>query len=1535
MNTNDSAARKDEAQPIGVAIVGMECRLPQAGNLRDFWQLVCFGSTEPAPHVLLSPAEHLSAVIAAALADKATAKEQQRQAALRMRRQAPNARRMSNQVQQARAPAAQRLLIAVTGSAKAPDLTNLTGVPPMRTLQHHDNALQALATVSAALQRNECDLGVVAGVSNAHELPATAALVLQRAAEAHGDDERIYASLRGVAFDAEAQPLQQLYAQQQLDPARISMLECVTALDGSAELGNLNALFGSSDYPGVLLGASHASLRAAGEVAGLASVMKMALALYHRTFPPTPANASFAAQPLPARSRMYVRSKLSPWIGPLEVLRLGAVHQEHAHARPAHVILEEPPAQERLVPPILTTRPCELIVLSAATHETLLQTVVSLSAALEANPNVELADLAYTLAQRHATSDRFRLATVVNNVDELRRKLSAALQRLRTDPSQNWADFGGVHYGSRPAPGKLAFLFPGVGFPGLSGSYADRVGELAMHFPELRWWLDCAESICKDDGVPYPLRFQLYPPDNFDPATLAKIEEELKWSQRAAIGTQIANLATCQLMRSFGVMADAMAGFSLGEWSALVAAGFIDSQGIKEWQDSFNAGMGNTSSAPLPEHQGTWAMATASADQVEAIIRPLGDAVGVTLDVSASQVFIGGDREGMAAALALLNDAGIWAMPLPSDGPMAAFSQFHTKHAAAFAENMRASLKGLPLRPLDCPIYSSVNARVFPLEPEAIVPLIVENSSKAVRLRDTIGVMYRDGFRTFVQLGGGGKLLPTVEKILGLEPHVAMSIDVEYLTGLQQIQHVLARLMVMGRAVQPLGLFRNRNCRTLELNLPAVPRQRAMLPAVPRPAQPIFAAQKPRAAANDNAVAAAPVIEPTRAAAIASALEMASAPVVATPPPTVEWPLVGEIQQLVSGKELDSILTLDLSIHRFLVDHTLILLPEGLKPPSERLPTLPFTFGVEIICEVAQTLVPELRVIGCRDVEQVKFVALKSTDKMPLWIRARRSTPTEVTVEFGMVGDSRSVLRGTVEMAQQVPALPPPFEVRDEPAPHDADWYYGKGPFFHGPLYRALKHVDGYSPHTIRGRLIVAEARDFFYGDAPRTTVLEAVLLDAVAQMIGYRGWMERQRFFVPTAVKRLRFRPNPPPPNTLVEARIRWHELDARRVEADLAVIDEHGDPVMLMEGWREWWMIWPKCFLQANHMARTTQLASDWATTTPVHAYRMNQASFLDADADHIARLYLTANEWRQHQQQRRVDWLLSRIAAKDAVRAWYRTQRNRPLHPLEVELDVTANGTMVVTVPGAEPLLLSIAWTDDEAIAVAASEHDVGVDLAVIKPRETAFLDVLLSEPEMSLLPQSPPLEWVHRAWAAKEAFCKMVGDDNRALDRVKIRGLHEASGSIEVSAADDSISCEVLTLRDKSVVLALAWRERVAPQPPLPAGREQPQTESTGAELTAPGFAGEVESPVVLSLPAAVSAEADSAAQPDALAVKTFPLLESANEESTAAPAVPMVVPVSAVVELVAQSQPQAASADLQPPDAAAAVHGGALRGGRVS
>ncbi len=1396
--TSTVDAARDQTQDI--AIVGMSCAFPGMEGLLDFWASVTTGGCE-----IDGPEEpDVSRVLAAALQD------------LR------NGRPLD-----AADPTVARLVAAAAGlfPFDAADVSHGLNTAEFITCA---SALDAVASVIARLRDLACDMGIAVGVrlpprdgfvparaarpytSSADGSAATrgcAALVLKRRADAERDGDRVYALIAGLHSSPDrVTALRTAYAGCGIDPASVAMIEGAgTATpDGDAqEIAALHSVFGRSGFPGAALGSISASVGSAGPAAGMAGLIKAALAIYHRALPPMPG----AEHPHPdlLTGRICLHAKLRPWISPTGSPRRAGINMAGPPGPYGHVVLESHVGDIAQPWRSLTPWGSELIVISAVTREALREEIRRVQrAAVRSVGRAGLASLALALATRFSGDHAFRLATVSRDAAELSARLAIVDQRLGTDATDGWKNFAFTYFGSGPQSGKVGFLFPGVGFPGLAGGYADRLGELALHFPGLLDWLDRAETVCAADELSYRLSFQLFPPPYCDLAVLAEIEEQLKWSQRASVGTMIANLATFSLVRALGVRADAMAGFSLGEWSALVAAGIIDmeaaavtAQGPEE-----SSALGEVTEA----YRGTWAMVSASSDDIEAVIQPLGDDVSVTIDVSPEQAFIGGEETAVALAVGRLLAAGIWASPIPSSPLMASFSAFHTKHAAPYRAQLTRTLNAMPLKRLDCDIYSSVTGRLFPPDPPGIVRILGQNVTDAVRMRVTLQTMHRNGIRIFLQLGGGGRLLPTVQKNLALEPHTALSIDVEYLSGLEQFQYALAQLLALGVAFNPLLLYAHRVLEPLDLEASEAGLEAPEAgPLAERPEvrdAPAAPGSPPAPAWLEELFEIERRTDRAFSRLLASLLDVAH-----LPRPS---PLLGEVVDAGPGR-LRLRLTLDLAVHSFLGQHVLLAVPGALKPVQDLLPTLPFAFAIEIMAQAAQALLPDRTVLDCHDVEAISWIMLEGTGTLVLSVVAERRTETDIQVEISIEGAARPAMRGRVATGAAPPEPPPMAFACDAGCPLSAADYYGEGPLFQGPLFRAITALSALSADSVAGEVVLHDPRDLFAGGGRQAApIFDPILLDSVAQMLGVPAWVNDRRFLVPIRVRRVSRHGALPPPGTRVHARINHRRLDERRVAGDFAVTGPAGETLLRVEGWEELWVIWPKCLLERNHRPREGTIGRAWsvgdASLSCSHARRTDLG---DVDPAWIARYYLTAREWARYARAPDLSWLLRRIAAKDCVRDWFRRHRGAVLHPLEVEIADLPDGGATVVAPGQGPAAIALIDLDGEAIAVA-SMTAVTLGIASLADGEAGSQRLALSDREAACLPLGEPdrTAWLHRAWCAKEASVKACGRGPEALRHFVVERVRQDDGVVEIRNELHDVVVKVATAVDGRRAMALS-------------------------------------------------------------------------------------------------------------------------------
>ncbi len=1225
------------------------------------------------------------------------------------------------------------------------------------------------------------------------------AIVLKRLDDAQRDGDRIYAVLRavGTASDGKAMgpltprlegqvlALRRAYQECGVDPATVGLIEghgTAMPVGDQTEIATLHTVFGKEGYPAVALGSVKSMLGHLMPAAGMAGLIKTALAVYHRTLPPTLHVEE--VHPELRDSRLYVNTKTRPWILPTEQIRRAGVNAFGFGGINTHAVLEDLPhdgPRESLTP-----RSCELFVLSAPTRAALEAQLEHWRDSLSSLAEASLRDLCYTVSRRVQAEHPVRLAVVARDVAQLRTRLDQA--RNRREP--RWHEDAGLAFSESPYPGKLAVLFPGLAFPGLAAGYTDRLGELCLHFPELREYIDIADAYSPiiESQLGYPLRHQFFPPPLSDAATLAKLERELIWSKRTPLGQMYVALAGWHLLRAMGFRVEALAGFSMGEWAALAAAEVLS-------QDDLRSMLGIWQSlGDVPEQlTGIWGMVGTNAQRVEAILAQLPGTAAIIMDPSPTQTFFAGEVDTVRAALETLRQQGIFVQEIP-------FPAIHTPLAASIVDGLRAMKSAMPAHPPRARVYCGMNGQPYPDDPDVIRDWLIDSFREPLRGKDTIRNMYhQDGVRIFIEVGIGGRSPQSLARILDDVPHVAVAIDSRGTSGLEQFLQMLGRLFVLGVPFDLGYLYRTRPCREVELGKPPtvsrtslqldLAHPRARVPAesvarlrellqIERPAPP------PKAAVTAvSSLPPHPVTEvmatmqrflevqqhyeasETQMLAQMLAAQQATLAVALTPRSYVlegeatgekgtsgttsplsalnhaprvngrsektSGPFAGQITRLVPGQELEATLTLDVAKHLFLADHAFIRVPETLKPTEERLPTLPMTFGMEIICETAAQLEPSLQVIGCHDVEASKWIALVSQRTLPVYIRAKRVSETEVEVELRPEGQERPALRGRATLGQSLPPPPPPLQViADQPCPHRAEELYTIPFMFHGPRFHVVSKLVGTSESTLVAELTLRDPGELLAEPLPALPIFDPVLVDGVGQVVGYKLLLEDWNIY-PLRLGRLtRYGPTPPP-GSVVRMLASYCKVDGRRVEMNADILDPSGRIWLRLERWQVWRILWPKHLSVFSRNPRQYSVGTPWPTSHPNAACcRMNAKRFGEIAPEWIARYCLPKTEWEQYRAAPRFDWLLRRIAVKDAVRDWFRQHRGQILLHLEIEIADAADGTLRLVAPRQEGLLVAAVGDEQEAIALCAQATRIGVETASAKTtsREQAAVRAL---------------------------------------------------------------------------------------------------------------------------------------------------------------------------------------------------------------
>lgn len=634
----------------------------------------------------------------------------------------------------------------------------------------------------------------------------TGVVVLKRLADAERDGDRIYAVIRGtgVASDGRAaglvnpDPGGQTHAVRQawraagLDPARpgsVGLLEAhgtATPAGDAAELATLAEVFGpgESEEAGgsapAVIGSVKSMIGHTMPAAGVAGLVKAALAVHHGMLLPTlhcddphPALAATRFRPLDRAARWETTAE--------QPVRRAAVNAFGFGGINAHVVLEEAPGaranrtaspepsrESHLVPPsgpsrgsgsalgpsagprVTVVEPERVLLLAADTPE-------RLAALLDADDTAVLATGLDANRTHHPQAGPARLGIV----DPTAKRLTLARRAIAK--GRAWQGRSDVWFRPEPlcadvegALGGLAFVFPG-----LEGDFEPHVDDIADHFG-------------LTDVLPTGER------------------AEVGDVGRHGFGVVGVGLLLDRALRRMDVVPDAVAGHSVGEWTAMTAAGLYDGDEVGAFMATFDP---DTVTVPGL----AFGALGASAERVlAALAEETWTDAGIVLshDNAPGQSMVCGPASAVEEFVRAFRARGVLSQVLPFQ------SGFHTPMLAPYLAPIEQAASRFRLQPPTVPVWSGTTAAPFPAGESAVRELFVRHLLEPVRFRQLVEAMYTAGHRTFVQVGTG-QLGSLIGDTLSGRDHLVVAANSPHRSGLAQLRRVATALWVSGRTTAP------------------------------------------------------------------------------------------------------------------------------------------------------------------------------------------------------------------------------------------------------------------------------------------------------------------------------------------------------------------------------------------------------------------------------------------------------------------------------------------------------------------------------------------------------------------------------------------------------------------------------------------------------------------------------------------------------------------------------------------------------------
>ncbi len=630
-------------------------------------------------------------------------------------------------------------------------------------------------------------------------------VILKRLSDALRDGDNILALIRGSAVNQDGRSngltapngiAQQRVIQQALKNAGVSaeQIDYIethgtgTILGDPIEVQAIGAIMnGRAKTQPCVIGSAKTNIGHLEAAAGIASLIKVVLALQHNLIPPhlhfKEINPHIPIDELP----LEIPTKPKPWSENGKP-RFAGISSFGFGGTNAHLIVEEAPAPSKVANEY--ERPSHLLTLSAKDETALRQLASRFVEYVSEHPTISLGDICFTAASGR-NHFAYRMAAPAGSTGEMAEKLSSFVKG---------EDAAGIVIGKTQGTkrSKIAFLFTGQGsqYPGMSRELYDTQ-------PTFRREMDRCAEILKSH-LERPLLSVVFPQD-FETALL----DETQYTQPALFSIEY---ALAKLWQSWGVQPAYLLGHSIGEYVAACIAG------VFSLEDALKlvAARGRLMQS-LPQ-DGEMAVVFAEPEKIQERLAHYADTVSAAAHNGPSNTVISGKREDVEALLKRFAENGIESRLLKVS------HAFHSPLMEPILAEFARVANEVSFHAPRIPVISNLDGKVLPSDEIPGAEYWTRHIRSCVQFAEGIKTLAELDCQVFLEIGPNPHALNMARRCLPKSAALWLPSLKEKQSDWQLMLTSLAELYVHGFEINWAGFEQDYHRRKVQL--PTYPFQR-------------------------------------------------------------------------------------------------------------------------------------------------------------------------------------------------------------------------------------------------------------------------------------------------------------------------------------------------------------------------------------------------------------------------------------------------------------------------------------------------------------------------------------------------------------------------------------------------------------------------------------------------------------------------------------------------------------------------------------